>query len=87
MKLIQACSTAAALVLSSSISMGQAHATPIRPLLISEVFYDRAGRPSFSSLMPKAMVSGQIASVPINPVGPCCSVEPMGIIMPDERFR
>ena len=31
-----------------------------------------------------AMASAQMASVPISPVGPCCSVDPMGIMTPVE---
>src|SRR6266851_1459245 len=33
------------------------------------------------------MNSGQIASVPMRPFGPCCSVEPIGMMMPFERWR
>src|SRR5260221_4982697 len=35
----------------------------------------------------RPMNSGQIASVPISPFGPCCSVEPIGMMMPFERWR
>ena len=31
---------------------------------------------------PDAIVSEQIVSVPIKPIGPCCSVEPVAIIIP-----
>jgi hypothetical protein len=31
---------------------------------------------------PRATISAQIASVPISPIGPCCSVEPIGRMMP-----
>ena len=34
-----------------------------------------------------AMTSGQIASVPSRPFGPCCSVEPMGIMIPVDFLR
>src|SRR5260221_14649766 len=33
-----------------------------------------------------AMISGQSQSVPSRPVGPCCSLEPMGITTVFERF-
>jgi hypothetical protein len=29
-----------------------------------------------------AITSAQIASVPISPIGPCCSVEPIGRMIP-----
>ena len=29
----------------------------------------------------RAMISGQMASVPMRPFGPCCSWEPMGMMM------
>ena len=35
----------------------------------------------------RAMNSAQMASVPISPFGPCCSVEPMGMMMPLDVFR
>jgi hypothetical protein len=31
---------------------------------------------------PRAMTSAQIASVPIRPFGPCCSFEPIGMMIP-----
>ena len=31
---------------------------------------------------PLAITSAQIASVPIRPLGPCCSVEPIGRMIP-----
>ena len=34
-----------------------------------------------------AMNSGQMASVPSRPFGPCCSVEPIGTMMPVEDLR
>ena len=34
-----------------------------------------------------ASTSGQSASVPMKPFGPCCSVEPMGIMMAVELLR
>lgn len=36
---------------------------------------------------PKARISGQSASVPMKPVGPCCSVEPTGMITPLDVSR
>src|SRR6516165_9895191 len=41
-----------------------------------------------ASPTPRAITSAQIASVPIRPVGPCCSVEPIGRIMArlDRRY-
>src|SRR5216683_2657394 len=44
-------------------------------------------RAPISSPRRRPMNSGQIASVPISPFGPCCSVEPMGMMMPFERWR
>ena len=44
-------------------------------------------RMSPSHGMPRAIASAQIASVPMAPVGPCCSVEPIGITMPRLRPR
>src|SRR5712691_1851282 len=35
----------------------------------------------------RPITSGQIASVPMRPFGPCCSVEPIGMMMPFERSR
>jgi hypothetical protein len=37
--------------------------------------------------MAQAIDSLVMASVPISPLGPCCSVEPMGNTMPWERFK
>ena len=42
---------------------------------------------SWRSPAPWATSSGQSASVPTKPVGPCCSVEPIGMTMPRERVR
>ena len=36
---------------------------------------------------PRATVSGQMASVPIRPLGPCCSVDPMGMMIPRDDCR
>src|SRR5471032_1038622 len=44
-------------------------------------------RASISSPSCLPITSGQIASVPIKPFGPCCSVEPIGMIMPFECLR
>ncbi len=35
-----------------------------------------------ASPTPRAITSAQIASVPMTPIGPCCSVEPIGRMMP-----
>src|SRR6476469_6264429 len=40
-----------------------------------------------ASPTPQAIALAAMASVPIKPVGPCCSVEPIGIIMPRELSR
>jgi hypothetical protein len=37
--------------------------------------------PTFSPT-PRPIISAVSASVPIRPVGPCCSVEPIGMMMP-----
>ncbi len=34
-----------------------------------------------------AMISGHSQSVPSSPVGPCCSLEPIGTTTVVERFR
>ena len=39
------------------------------------------------SAIAKATVSAVMLSVPIRPVGPCCSVEPVGMTTPVEFFR
>src|SRR3984885_12100513 len=36
---------------------------------------------------PFAITSAQLASVPMRPYGPCCSVDPIGSIMPEEWLR
>jgi hypothetical protein len=41
----------------------------------------------WASPMPWAISSGQSASVPMKPVGPCCSVEPMGMMIALEPFK
>ena len=46
-----------------------------------------ATKTSIFLAMPSAISSGHSASVPMKPVGPCCSVEPMGIRMPVDFFR
>ncbi len=40
-----------------------------------------------ASPTPLAMTSGQSASVPMKPLGPCCSVEPIGMRMAVEVSR
>src|SRR5262245_2452999 len=40
-----------------------------------------------ASPTPRATASAQMASVPISPFGPCCSVEPMGMMMPTLSLR
>ena len=40
-----------------------------------------------ASPTPSAMTSAQIASVPMIPLGPCCSVEPIGTMIPFEPSR
>ena len=37
--------------------------------------------PTFSPT-PRPIISAVSASVPIKPVGPCCSVEPIGMMIP-----
>jgi hypothetical protein len=37
--------------------------------------------PTFSPT-PRPIISAVSASVPIRPVGPCCSVEPIGMMIP-----
>src|SRR5882672_3496202 len=44
-------------------------------------------RAPISSPRRRPITSGQIASVPMRPFGPCCSVEPIGMMMPLERWR
>lgn len=44
-------------------------------------------RAPVASATPFEMTSAQMASVPMRPVGPCCSVEPMGKMMPVEVWR
>ncbi len=36
---------------------------------------------------PAAITSGQSASVPMKPFGPCCSAEPIGMMMPVDALR
>ena len=40
-----------------------------------------------ASPIPRATTSAVMASVPMSPFGPCCSVEPIGITMPRLDLR
>ena len=46
-----------------------------------------ADQDAASSPARRAMISGHSASVPRSPLGPCCSVEPMGIRIALELAR
>ena len=54
-----------------------AHALETKRFLLAE-----AGRAPAFSPAPRPIISAVSASVPIRPVGPCCSVEPIGMMMP-----
>ena len=69
--------------------MGRRVIDPGKAMWCSDIPTERVGATAapVSSADRHARVSAQMASVPMSPVGPCCSVAPMGTMTPSESSR